>query len=218
MARAVREVTPRDATVAPISDEHEGRVRSEETAVMADVAEGAAFAALLTEARSGSPAAFASIYLALAGRVQGYLKAQGLSALDAEDLTSDTFAGVAGALERFSGDEQSFRSWVFTIAHHRLFDFRRSQRRRPAAPIDHRDLASLASPDNTEGAAMRSATERAIAELLDELSAEQREALALRILEGFTLSEVAAVMGKRTGTVKALQRRGITRLRHLLAQ
>jgi DNA-binding CsgD family transcriptional regulator len=52
--------------------------------------------------------------------------------------------------------------------------------------------------------------------MLQELSPDQREVLVLRMTGGLTAPEVAAVLGKTTGAVKALQHRGLASLARLL--
>ena len=51
---------------------------------------------------------------------------------------------------------------------------------------------------------------------MEALAGDQREVLMLRIVGGLTVSEVAAVLHKSPGAVKALQRRGLAAIRHLM--
>ena len=64
----------------------------------------------------------------------GYLRIQGAS--DPEDLANEVFLGVFQRIGDFAGEEDRFRSWVFTIAHSRLIDDRRrtSRAQRGAGP------------------------------------------------------------------------------------
>src|SRR5512132_1335523 len=87
------------------------------------------FSSLLEAAREGSEAAWQELYSGLAPMVLGYLRANG--APDPEDVLSEVFLQVARDIARFHGEEPGFRSWVFTIAHHRLIDARRHSARRP---------------------------------------------------------------------------------------
>ena len=90
---------------------------------------GEGFPSVLTAAQSGGSSAFDRLYRAFAPSVVGYLRMQG--APDPEDLTNEVFLNVFTALGSFAGDESQFRSWMFTIAHHRLVDERRRAGRRP---------------------------------------------------------------------------------------
>ena len=87
------------------------------------------FTSLLESARQGSEAAWQELYDGLAPVVLGYLRAN--SAPDPEDVLSEVFLQVARDIATFDGEEKGFRSWVFTIAHHRLIDARRHSARRP---------------------------------------------------------------------------------------
>jgi DNA-directed RNA polymerase specialized sigma24 family protein len=81
-------------------------------------------------ARTGDIAAFERIYRALSPSVSSYLRWNG--ARDVDSLTNQVMAQVHRNLGRFTGDGTKFRSWVFTIAHHRMVDDRRARGRRPA--------------------------------------------------------------------------------------
>lgn len=52
--------------------------------------------------------------------------------------------------------------------------------------------------------------------LLDQLTDDQREVLALRVVADLSLKETARVTGRDVGAVKALQRRAIQRLQRNL--
>ena len=79
--------------------------------------------------RGGSVAAFERLYRQLSPSVASYLRWNGVT--DVESLTNEVMAQVHRNLARFSGDGAAFRSWVFTIAHHRMVDDRRARSRRP---------------------------------------------------------------------------------------
>ena len=92
------------------------------------------WAASSSEARQGVDKAFDDIYRQLAGQVASYLRWH--RATDPDGLTNDVFAQVHRNLPRFEGDEHGFRSWVFTIAHHRMIDDRRRANRQPPLQDD----------------------------------------------------------------------------------
>jgi RNA polymerase sigma-70 factor (ECF subfamily) len=64
---------------------------------------------------------------------------------------------------------------------------------------------------------MRGLAEERVRRALATLTPDQREVILLRILGGFTIDEVAAVVRKRPGAVKALQARALERLRRSIA-
>ena len=163
------------------------------------------FDAVLAAAQRGAPAAFERIFTALSPVVVGYLRTQG--AHEPDDLTSEVFVAVLRNVRRFSGDEAGFRSWVFTIAHRRLLDERRSLGRRP----QFTELAVVLdrpAPDDVEAAVQTSLGDAWVRELCDRLSPDQRDVLLMRLFGRLTVDEVAAALDKTPVAVKALQRRG----------
>lgn len=175
---------------------------------------GQQFDAVLTAARAGAGWAAERLWRSLAPPVAGYLRVQG--AAEPDDLTSDVFVAVFRGLGSFSGDEEQFRSWVFTIAYRRLVDERRRAGRRPQP-------ASLAA-DSPDGPAAASAEHEALQRLgaervrriCDQLVPDQRDVLVLRLVAGLTVEQVAAAVGKSPGAVKALQRRALAAVRRML--
>lgn len=167
---------------------------------------------LVADARAGSSEAFAGIYALLARPVAGYLRSRGVP--DVEDLTSEVFLAVFAGLGRFEGDGQGFRSWTFTIAHRRSVDhWRRLARTFDTVELEPDDGGPAAS---AEADALDALGEARTRELLDRLSADQRDVLLLRIVADLSLEQVAEVLGKTVGAVKALQHRGLAQLRKAL--
>lgn len=173
------------------------------------------FSSLLTAARAGDERAWDEIFEGLAPIVLGYLRANG--APDAEDVLGETFLQVARDISRFEGDEAGFRSWVFTIAHHRLIDARRHSARRPAELSPDPPEPPARADDAAEEALARIGTER-VERILAALSEDQRAVLLLRFVADMSIDDVAKAVGKRPGAVKALQRRGLAAAKRLLAR
>ena len=173
------------------------------------------FASILTAARAGAPWAFGRLYNGIAPAVVGYLRVQG--AREPEDLTSDVFERVFTNLHRFEGSEAQFRSWVFTIAHHRLVDDRRRLLRQPLPEfqLTPHGFDGGIGGDVEDEALRRVATAR-VRHLCDRLVPDQRDVILLRLFGGLTIDEVAHLLKKSSGAVKALQHRAVTSLRRLV--
>jgi RNA polymerase sigma-70 factor (ECF subfamily) len=173
------------------------------------------FTSLLGSARQGSEAAWQELYDGLAPVVLGYLRAN--AAPDPEDVLSEVFLQVARDIATFDGEEKGFRSWVFTIAHHRLIDARRHSARRPvelsADPPEPRDHAD----DAADEALALIGTEE-VQRVLASISEEQRAVLLLRVIGDLSIDDVAKAVGKRPGAVKALQRRGLAAVKRQLGR
>jgi RNA polymerase sigma-70 factor, ECF subfamily len=179
---------------------------------------GDAFDATLGRARAGDELAWAVLYDDLAGPLLGYLRGRG--APEPEDQLGETFLQVARDLDRFSGDEAGFRSWVFTIAHRRLLDASRSRRRRAVMPLANEDLAALADTlgGMARGAdpAVRVVDRDLLAGLLAHLTEDQRDVLLLRYVADLDTATVGELTGRSANAVAALTVRALAALRDLL--
>ena len=171
------------------------------------------FEELLAAARTGAAWAWEELYRELSPGVLGYLRARG--AREPEDVLGDVFLQVVRDLPRFTGGERELRAWVFTIAHHRLLDDARSRRRRPVEPAGAEVGSDVASASADEQA-LEAVAEQRVRQVLGRLAADQQAVLLLRILGDLTVEEVARILGKRVGAVKALQRRGLAAARREL--
>jgi RNA polymerase sigma-70 factor (ECF subfamily) len=168
---------------------------------------------LVVRSRDGEVRAFEVLYRRLAPSVASYLRWHGVA--DVDGVTNEVFSQVHRNLARFSGTEQGFRSWVFTIAHHRMVDERRRSSRTPQ--IDHdADVAAHALSGDAEADALTVLDGDEISRLLSVLSPDQRDVLLLRIVADMSLADVATALGKRQGAIKALQHRGLATLRRHL--
>nr|MBA2752134.1 sigma-70 family RNA polymerase sigma factor [Actinomycetota bacterium] len=170
---------------------------------------GAAFEFVLSAAKANEGWAFRRLFEDLARPVAAYLRVQG--ARDPDDLVNETFLGAFSGIASFTGDEAGFRSWVFTIAHRRLVDERRRMARRPDTSGTYDDHP--APGGDAEEQALQSLGDERVRVLLDGLVTAQRHVLLLRIVGDLTVEQVAGVLGKRAGAVKALQRRGLLALK-----
>lgn len=173
---------------------------------------GDGFDGLLTAAQAGAGWAMERLWTALAPRVVGYLRMQG--AQEPEDLTSEVFLSAFRGLGSFSGDEAGFRSWLFTIAHRRLLDERRRTARAPEVEA-LADTLENAGPSAPEADVLRRLASERVRTVCERLVPDQRDVLLLRLVGGFTVEEVAGMLDKSTGAVKALQRRGLAALRRI---
>lgn len=171
--------------------------------------------ALLAAAQEGAPWAWEQIYRALAPRVKGYAAAQGMA--DPDDLVGAVFLDVARNVGSFRGDEAAFRSWVFTIAHRRIVDERRRRSRRPEVPTSEVPEPRGVAP-SAEAAALESLGLTELLAIMERLTEDQRQVLTLRVLADLSVDDVARILGKRPGAVKALQRRAVAALRKELTR
>lgn len=172
------------------------------------------FAAVLSAARTGEEWAWEALYAGHAPALLGYLRAR--RAELPEDLLSEVMLQVVRDLQTFDGGERDFRAWAFTIAHHRLLDERRRSARRPAEPVPASEVERHGPRGDTEEDANRALSAERVGRLLAQLPESQQNVILLRVLGDLTSEEVAEVVGKTPGAVKALQRRGFEAIKHEL--
>ena len=125
-----------------------------------------------------------------------------------EDVASEVWLSVTRGIAAFDGGEGDFRGWVFTVARRRAIDWARRRARQPrlatAAGVDVVDPAAISSVLVDAETALASALA-----LLQQLTPDQREVVALRVIAGMTVSETAAVVNKSEGAVRVLSHRGL---------
>ncbi|XAS67131.1 sigma-70 family RNA polymerase sigma factor [Micrococcaceae bacterium Sec5.7] len=153
---------------------------------------------------------FGAVYRKLSGAVLGYLRARGVD--DPEAVTQDVFLAFFPKIGDLSGGLQGAKSLVFSIAHARLVDHYRRRDRAPAfSPYDA--LADSRSTASAEDQALGQIDSGGASALLQGLSEDHREVLALRVVADLSIEQVAGIMGKTPGAVKQLQRRALCNLR-----
>jgi RNA polymerase sigma-70 factor (ECF subfamily) len=168
------------------------------------------FEAVLRAAGDGDGRAFEQIFAALSGKVLVFARVRGAS--DPEGLVNDVFLQVFLGLGDFDGSEVQFRAWMFRIARNKLIDESRRKERRPVEVAADELTAALSDRDLVDSEAMdRIATDSLISRLAI-LTPEQRDVVMLRVVADLTIDDISAVIGKRPGAVKALQRRAFRTL------
>lgn len=152
-----------------------------------------------------------SLYDRYAPAVLGFLRGRGVP--DAEDVLGEVFVSVVRSLDRFDGDEDAFRRWLFTIAHRRAVDAHRRRARRPESAVAPEELpdvpASTGGPDDVAAGSLELT---AVGGALRQLTDDQRAVLLLRVVADLSVADTAAVLEKPESAVKALYRRAVAAL------
>src|SRR5262245_14899538 len=113
---------------------------------------GTSFPAVLAAAVHGDESAFAILWRDLQPALLRYLRM--VAPPVAEDLASETWLEVARGLGRFQGEEEGFRAWVFTIARHRVVDWRRREARHPTALLPPESVPGRPGLGDTDDSAL----------------------------------------------------------------
>lgn len=135
---------------------------------------------------------------------------------DAEDVTQESFVAAYRAIGTFRG-EGSLRAWLLRIATRQAF--RRLSQRRPTAQLETISEPALADHSGEPARVAEVAESRqTIRDAVAALSEPYREVVALRFFADLSLMEVAEATGRPLNTVKTHLRRGLERLRPLVAE
>jgi RNA polymerase sigma-70 factor, ECF subfamily len=164
---------------------------------------------LVDAARAGGGWAFGRLWEELSPTVAAYLRSRGVR--DADDVTSEVFLAAFRGIERFDGDGRAFRSWLFSIAHHKGVDAVRRGASAREVPVE--TVSDGRTTASAEDGALESLERSEVSRLLGTLTTDQRDVLLLRIVGDLSLAETATAIGKPVGAVKQLQHRALARLR-----
>jgi RNA polymerase sigma factor (sigma-70 family) len=166
---------------------------------------------LMERFRDGAQDAFEALFARHSGRVQGFLARMVRSGPLAEDLLQATFLSVIRSQGRYESGTR-FLPWLMTIAANAARDALRHQRHVDAY-ASREDTSALTSVQPPAGdPSMR----RHLLDALQQLPPDQREAVVLSKVEGWSFEEIAALRGISAGAARIRAHRGYERLRELL--
>ena len=222
MAGDVRVGTPprdRDRQVGPGdaggtgSDDHQYAASDGDSAAERD-----RLIALVELARTGDSEAFGLLFDHYHGSVYRFLVHRTRSTTLAEDLTSETFFRALRSMSSFRWQGKDFGAWLMTIARNLCTDHFKAGKTRLELTTEDMSLHDDSTTEGPEDTVLASLTNEVLLEAMTELPAEQRDCLVMRFLQGLSIAETAAVLGRSEGAVKQLQLRGVRNLAKLLPE
>jgi RNA polymerase sigma-70 factor (ECF subfamily) len=202
-------------TPAPRSGAHDDSALA--TSSVEDEAEASRLIALVELARKGDAEAFGQLYDHYNASVYRFLYYRVGSVQLAEDLTSETFFRALRSMNSFRWQGKDFGAWLMTIARNLCPDHFKAGRTR----LEQTTEDMSAHDDTTEGpetTVLASLTNELLMKALTKLHDEQRDCLIMRFLQGLSIAETAAVLGRSDGAVKQLQLRGVRNLAKLMPE
>ena len=180
-------------------------------------AERSRLIALVELARGGDVEAFGQLYDHYQGSVYRFVYYRTRSQTLAEDLTSETFLRALRNMSGFRWQGKDFGAWLMTIARNLATDHFKAGRTR----LEHSTEDMGQHDDATEGpesAVLAGLTNEILLTALKQLPDEQRDCLIMRFLQGMSIAETAAVLGRSDGAIKQLQLRGVRNLAKLMPE
>ena len=158
----------------------------------------------------GEIAAFDTLYAAFAGRLRGYLLQQCRDAALADDLLQETFMQIHRSRRTYQPG-RPVTPWMYAIARNVYLMKRRSAGRR--ARFEETLAADVRASDGSRDALETLADGDAVRRALRGVPADQRRALVMHHVEGWSFVEIAARLGIRVNAAKTRAFRGMKKMR-----
>jgi RNA polymerase sigma-70 factor (ECF subfamily) len=156
---------------------------------------------LIRQAARGNVEAYNLLVSRWEKRVYNYLLRLARNREDALDLTQDVFLKAYQNLRKLD-DPGRFAPWLYRIAHNEAYSLFR--KRRPESDMEEVQPEATEAEINVAGSAVFPIElTLAVAAALDRLSPDQREAVVLKIYQGFKFEEMADILSCPVSTVKS---------------
>ena len=167
--------------------------------------------ALVDLAKEGDAEAFGQLYDHYVSGVFRFIYYRVGSQQLAEDLTSETFVRGLRAIQRFNWQGKDFGAWLTTIARNLVADHFKSSRTRLeiVAETIPEGKVTVAS---TEQEVLARISNEMLLEAVNSLPNEQRDCILMRFIQGLSIAQTAAALGRSEGAIKQLQLRAVRSL------
>lgn len=169
---------------------------------------------LLASAVNYDEAALGELYDRYEAKIYAYIYRRTGEQTLAEDLTGQVFLKMLEAIHNRKAWHSSFSGWLYRIAHNLVIDHYRQRDHQVQVSLD--DEPMLPAAENPEEMTELKLDAERLRSAIGRLTEEQAEVISLRFLEGYSINEVAEMMSKTEGSIKALQYRAVSTLRQLL--
>lgn len=174
---------------------------------------GVSTALLVRRAVRRDSDAFGELYGIYQPAIKRYITNHIGSGPEAEDLAGRVFLNAWQAIDRYEDRGRPFSSWLYRLAHNQVVDHHRS--RRPTSNLPD-NLSFLISPDQAFAEVERKHLNEELKTAMSVLTAEQRQIITWKFLEGQDNQTIAGRMRKTVGAVRAMQMRALGALRREL--
>ena len=157
--------------------------------------------------------AFAQLYEKHFDKIYRYVALKIGNQAEAEDMAQQVFLNALESISSYKWKGIPFSAWLFRIAHNQVVDYLRKRTRRPATSLDESLTVSDSDPQRM---AERKLDIEQLMLATRQLTPAQQEVICLRFAGELPIAQVAKIMGKSQGAVKALQHSAIVALRKVL--
>jgi RNA polymerase sigma-70 factor (ECF subfamily) len=169
---------------------------------------------IIRRAKERDPVALTQLYEENFDRIYRYIVLKMGDRIEAEDMTQQVFLKAIQSISSYKWQGMPFSSWLYRIAHNQVVDYFRKKSKRITVPLD--EGLTMGGDDPRQVAEKKIEIEE-LAMATKQLTQAQQEVISLRFSGELSIVEVARVMSKSEGAVKALQHAAIVALRKVLA-
>jgi RNA polymerase sigma-70 factor (ECF subfamily) len=169
---------------------------------------------LVRRAQQGDQVALTQIYEENFDKIYRYIVLKIGDRAEAEDMTQQVFLNALKSISSYRYKGMPFSSWLFRIAHNQVVDYYRKKKRSATVPLDENIAAGY---DNPGRETERKMEIEQMTVATKQLTRAQQEVISLRFAGELSIAEVARVMKKSEGAIKALQHSAIASLRRIMS-
>jgi RNA polymerase sigma-70 factor, ECF subfamily len=162
----------------------------------------------VSKAIDGDADAFGRVYQLYIDRIYRYVYYHVRDKMTAEDVTNEVFIRAWKSIGNCKGRESTFSSWLYRIARNHSIDTLQKNRREVSF-----DNVSVPDTSDPEKEAEDNMDLQNVLEAVKGLPEQQKQVILLKFLDDIENDEIARIMGKRQGAVRALQMRALINLR-----
>ncbi|MFC1990757.1 sigma-70 family RNA polymerase sigma factor [Chloroflexota bacterium] len=168
---------------------------------------------VVRRAQQRDPEALTQLYEENFDKIYRYVVLKIGDRTEAEDITQQVFLSAVKSISSFKYKGTPFSAWLYRIAHNQIVDYLR-KKKRATVQLDE----TMADKDpGPELVVERNVDIEQLAEATGKLTKAQQEVISLRFTGELPVAQVARIMGKSEGAIKALQHSAIVSLRKVLS-
>ena len=168
---------------------------------------------LVQQAQRHDKEAFAQLYEKYFDKIYRYVTLKIGNRVEAEDMTQQVFINALQSISSYKWRGFPFSAWLFRIAHNQVVDYLRKKTRQPVVSLNE---SSTISDSNIQKTIEKKMDIEQMVLATEKLTPAQKEVILLRFAGELPIAQVAKLMGKSEGAVKALQHSAIVALRKTL--
>lgn len=162
-------------------------------------------------------AAFEALYERYVAQIYAYAYYRVGNEQDAEDITARVFYQALTHLHRYTSRGVPFSAWLFRIAHNLVANWHRDAGRRQTLSLD----SALEAPDTSASLTDRveiNEETQVLWRVIRQLPPERQQLLILKFVDELPTRQIAMIMGRSEGAVKALLHRTLCAMREQLSK